>query len=133
MKKNAKRRRTKDQVKEDKENARKQEELIQAKLADMYTEIEAARWLVYSTAVRAEAAATGSGQRVNKEAAAAILFSAEVCSRVANHAVQIHGGYGYMNEFRVSRYLRDAKLLEIGAGTSEIRRLLIGRELVGSE
>ena len=86
-------------------------QLIQAKLADMYTEIEAARWLVYSTAVRAEAASQGSGERLNKEAAAAILFSAEVCTRAANHAVQIHGGYGYMNEFRVSRYLRDAKLM----------------------
>jgi len=99
----------------------------------MYTETEAARWLVYSTAVRAQAAATGSGERVNKEAAASILFAAEVCTRVANAAVQIHGGYGYMNETRVSRYLRDAKLLEIGAGTSEIRRLLIGRELMGPE
>ena len=106
-------------------------QLIQAKLADMYTELEAARWLVYSTAVRAQAAAAGSGERVNKQAAAAILFSAEVCTRVADAAVQIHGGYGYMNETRVSRYLRDAKLLEIGAGTSEIRRLLIGRELIG--
>ena len=106
-------------------------QLIQAKLADMYTDIEAARWLVYSTAVRAQAAASGSGQRLNKEAAAAILFAAEACTRVANAAVQIHGGYGYMNESRVSRYLRDARLLEIGAGTSEIRRLLIGRELMG--
>ena len=108
-------------------------QLIQAKLADMYTETEAARWLVYSTAVRAGAAAAGSGQRFDKEAAAAILFAAEVSTRVANQAVQVHGGYGYMNEARVSRYLRDARLLEIGAGTSEIRRLLIGRELVGPE
>ncbi len=106
-------------------------QLIQAKLADMYTEIEAARWLVYRTAAVAESAAHGLGPRVNKEAAAAILFAAEMCTRVADQAVQIHGGYGYMNETRVSRYLRDAKLLEIGAGTSEIRRLLIGRELVG--
>ena len=73
-------------------------QLIQAKLADMYTETEAARWLVYSTAVRAGAAAAGSGQRFDKEAAAAILFAAEVSTRVANQAVQIHGGYGYMNE-----------------------------------
>ena len=108
-------------------------QLIQAKLADMYTETEAARWLVYSTAVRAGAAAAGSGQRFDKEAAAAILFAAEVSTRVANQAVQVHGGYGYMNEARVSRYLRDARLLEIGAGTSEIRRLLIGRELIGPE
>ena len=106
-------------------------QLIQAKLADMYTEIEAARWLVYRTAVAAESAAQGLGPRVNKAAAAAILFAAEMSTRVADQAVQIHGGYGYMNETAVSRYLRDAKLLEIGAGTSEIRRLIIGRELVG--
>ena len=106
-------------------------QLIQAKLADMYTEIEAARWLLYRTAVLADKASKGSGERVNKEAAAAILFTAEMATRVADRAVQIHGGYGYMNETPVSRYLRDAKLLEIGAGTSEIRRLLIGRELVG--
>jgi isovaleryl-CoA dehydrogenase len=108
-------------------------QLIQAKLADMYTELEAARWLVYRTAVLADKASQGSGERVNKEAAAAILFAAEMSTRVADAAVQIHGGYGYMNESRVSRYLRDAKLLEIGAGTSEVRRLLIGRELVGPE
>ena len=106
-------------------------QLIQAKLADMYTEIEAARWLLYRTAVLADEASKGSGERVNKEAAAAILFTAEMATRVADSAVQIHGGYGYMNEMPVSRYLRDAKLLEIGAGTSEIRRLLIGRELIG--
>ncbi len=106
-------------------------QLIQAKLADMYTELEAARWLVYRTAVVAEKAAKGSGERMDKEAAAAILYAGEMATRVANQAVQIFGGYGYMNETRVSRYLRDAKLLEIGAGTSEIRRLLIGRELIG--
>lgn len=106
-------------------------QLIQAKLADMYTQVEAARWLLYRTAVAAEAASKGSGERVNKEAAAAILFAAEMSTRVADSAVQIHGGYGYLNDAPVSRYLRDAKLLEIGAGTSEIRRLLIGRELVG--
>ena len=108
-------------------------QLIQAKLADMYTQIEAARWLVYRTAVAAESAARGLGPRVNKEAAAAILFTAEMATRVCDQAVQIFGGYGYMNETRVSRYLRDAKLLEIGAGTSEVRRLIIGRELVGEE
>ena len=92
---------------------------------------EAARWLLYRTAVLADEVSKGSGERVNKEAAAAILFTAEMATRVADSAVQIHGGYGYMNETPVSRYLRDAKLLEIGAGTSEVRRLLIGRELVG--
>ena len=107
-------------------------QLIQAMLADMYTELEAARWLVYRTASLVEDRAA-RGERTNKEAAAAILYSAEMSSRVADKAVQIHGGYGYMSESRVARYVRDAKLLEIGAGTSEIRRLLIGRELVGPE
>lgn len=107
-------------------------QLIQAMLADMYTELEAARWLVYRTASLVEQRAA-RGQRANKEAAAAILYSAEMSSRVADKAVQIHGGYGYMSESRAARYVRDAKLLEIGAGTSEIRRLLIGRELVGPE
>ncbi len=107
-------------------------QLIQAMLADMYTELEAARWLVYRTASVVEQRAS-QGERANKEAAAAILYSAEMSSRVADKAVQIHGGYGYMSESRVARYVRDAKLLEIGAGTSEIRRLLIGRELVGPE
>ncbi len=107
-------------------------QLIQAMLADMYTELEAARWLVYRTASLVEDRAA-RGERTNREAAAAILYSAEMSSRVADKAVQIHGGYGYMSESRVARYVRDAKLLEIGAGTSEIRRLLIGRELVGPE
>ena len=99
-------------------------QLIQAKLADMYTQVEAARALVYQTAVRAEQG------RVRKEAAAAILFSAEMATRVALDAMQIHGGYGYMNELPLGRLVRDAKLLEIGAGTSEIRRLIIGEELL---
>ena len=107
-------------------------QLIQAMLADMYTELEAARWLVYRTAHLVEESAT-RGIRSNKEAAAAILYAAEMSSRVADKAVQIHGGYGYMSESRVARYVRDAKLLEIGAGTSEIRRMLIGRELIGPE
>ena len=90
-------------------------QLIQAMLADMYTELEAARWLVYRTAHVVEEAAS-RGIRSNKEAAAAILYSAEMSSRVADKAVQIHGGYGYMSESRVARYVRDAKLLEIGGG-----------------
>jgi isovaleryl-CoA dehydrogenase len=99
-------------------------QLIQAKLADMYTQIEAARALVYQTATRAE------HEPVHKEAAAAILFAAEMSTRVALDAMQIHGGYGYLNELPLGRLVRDAKLLEIGAGTSEIRRLIIGRELM---
>lgn len=99
-------------------------QLIQAKLADMYTQIEAARALVYQTAVLAE-----QGD-AHKEAAAAILFASEVATRVALDAMQIHGGYGYLNDLPLGRLVRDAKLLEIGAGTSEIRRLIIGRELL---
>jgi isovaleryl-CoA dehydrogenase len=104
-------------------------QLIQGKIADMYTQLEAARWLVYRTAGLAWNAK--QGQRVSKEAAAAILFSAEMSTKVALDAVQIFGGAGYMADAPVARYLRDAKLLEIGAGTSEIRRWLIGRELLG--
>ncbi|MDE3094496.1 MAG: acyl-CoA dehydrogenase family protein [Chloroflexota bacterium] len=99
-------------------------QLIQAKLADMYTQVEAARALVYQTAVLAERG------EVHKEAAAAILFAAEMATRVSLDAMQVHGGYGYMNDLPLGRLIRDAKLVEIGAGTSEIRRLIIGRELV---
>ncbi len=99
-------------------------QLIQAKLADMYTQVEAARALVYQTAVRAERSPA------SKEAAAAILFAAEMSTRVALDAMQIHGGYGYLNDLPLGRLVRDAKLLEIGAGTSEIRRLIIGRALL---
>jgi len=98
-------------------------QLVQAKLADMYTTLEAARALVYRTAVLAER------EPVHKEAAAAILFAAEMATRNALDAMQIHGGYGYLNDLPLGRLVRDAKLLEIGAGTSEIRRLIIGREL----
>ena len=99
-------------------------QLIQAKLADMYTQLEAARALVYQTALRAERSPA------SKEAAAAILFAAEMATRAALDAMQIHGGYGYLNDLPLGRLVRDAKLLEIGAGTSEIRRLIIGRALV---
>jgi isovaleryl-CoA dehydrogenase len=99
-------------------------QLIQAKLADMYTQIEAARALVYQTAVLADRSP------VRKEAAAAILYAAEMSTRVALDAMQIHGGYGYLTDLPLGRLVRDAKLLEIGAGTSEIRRLIIGRELL---
>ncbi len=99
-------------------------QLIQAKLADMYTAVEAARALLYQTA------AVAGERSVHKEAAAAILFTAEMATQVALDAMQIHGGYGYMNELPLGRLVRDAKLLEIGAGTSEIRRLIIGRELL---
>jgi isovaleryl-CoA dehydrogenase len=100
-------------------------EMIQAKLADMYTQLEAARWLVYRTASLAE-----QGGSVAREAAAAILFASEMATKVCLDAIQIHGGYGYLNELPLGRYLRDAKLMEIGAGTSEIRRYIIARELL---
>ena len=100
-------------------------QMIQAKIADMYTQIEAARWLVYRTAAAAEQAGVNA-----RDAAAAILFAAEMATKVCLDAIQIHGGYGYLNELPLGRYLRDAKLLEIGAGTSEIRRYIIARELL---
>ena len=108
-------------------------QLIKAKLADMYTEIEAARGLVYQAAVMADLDKMqrgGKGTEIHKIAAAAILFTAEMSTRVVNQAIQIHGGYGYMLEFPINRFYRDAKLYEIGAGTSEIRRLIIADELI---
>lgn len=101
-------------------------QLIQAKLADMYTGIETARAFLYGVAER-----TGKTERLRKESAAAVLYAAEMATKVCLEAIQIHGGYGYMMEYPVNRYLRDAKLMEIGAGTSEIRRILIAKELLG--
>ena len=106
-------------------------QLIQAKLADMYTRVEAARFLVYRAAMLADQATRGGkGTEVHKLAAAAILFASETATWVAGEALQVHGGYGYMLEYAINRFYRDAKLYEIGAGTSEIRRLIIGQELV---
>ena len=101
-------------------------QLIQAKIADMYTTLQAARLLTYDAATEA-----AKGKKVTLKAASAILFTAETATKVALEAVQIHGGYGYMLDYPVNRYLRDAKLYEIGAGTSEVRRLIIARELLG--
>jgi alkylation response protein AidB-like acyl-CoA dehydrogenase len=98
---------------------------IQFMLADMATEIEAARLMVYHAARLRDA-----GVPFGKEAAMAKLYSSEVASRAANKAVQIHGGYGYTKDFPVERYLRDAKLCEIGEGTSEIQRIVIARQLL---
>lgn len=103
-------------------------QMIQSKLADMYTAIEASRLLTYSAAMRAD-----EGKDITMDAAAAILFTAEAATKIALDAVQIHGGYGYMLEYPVNRYLRDAKLYEIGAGTSEIRRLIIARGILGMD
>ncbi|MCL9781970.1 isovaleryl-CoA dehydrogenase [Vibrio sp. S4M6] len=99
-------------------------QLVQAKLADMYTQSNAARAYVYTVA-----AACDRGETTRKDAAGAILYSAELATKVALDTIQLLGGNGYINEFPAGRLLRDAKLYEIGAGTSEIRRMLIGREL----
>ena len=99
---------------------------IQWKLADMATEIDAARLLLLQAASLKDA-----GQPFTKEASYAKLFAAEVAMKAATEAVQIHGGYGYIKEFPVERYFRDAKFCAIGEGTSEIQRLIIARELLG--
>jgi len=93
--------------------------------ADMKTELEAARMLVHRAAHLAD-----TGQPYTQEASMAKLFASEVATRACNKAVQIHGGYGYTREFPVERYLRDAKLCEIGEGTSEIQRSIIAREIL---
>ncbi len=109
-------------------------QMIQQKLADMYTRTEAARLLVYRAAEVAQRATRGGkGTEITRQAAAAILFAAETATWVCDQAVQIHGGYGYCIEFPVQKLWRDAKLYEIGAGTSEIRRMIIARELTRDE
>jgi isovaleryl-CoA dehydrogenase len=99
-------------------------QLIQAKIADMYTQANAARAYVYAVAK-----ACDRGKATRKDAAGAILFAAEKATWAALEAIQALGGNGYINDYPTGRLLRDAKLYEIGAGTSEIRRMLIGREL----
>jgi alkylation response protein AidB-like acyl-CoA dehydrogenase len=101
---------------------------IQFKLADMATGLDAARLLTYRAAVLAD-----QGRPFTKEASMAKVYSAEAAMAAATQAIQIHGGYGYTVEYPVERYLRDAKLCEIGEGTSEIQRLIIAREIVGRE
>jgi len=99
-------------------------QLMQAKVADMYVALNAARAYVYAVARACDA-----GRATREDAAGAILFSAERATQVALDAIQCLGGNGYINDYPTGRLLRDAKLYEIGAGTSEIRRMLIGREL----
>jgi isovaleryl-CoA dehydrogenase len=99
-------------------------QLVQGKLADMYVAMNASKAYVYSVAK-----ACDRGETTREDAAGAILYAAENATKVALDAIQLLGGNGYVNEFPTGRYLRDAKLYEIGAGTSEIRRMLIGREL----
>jgi isovaleryl-CoA dehydrogenase len=101
-------------------------ELIQGKLADMYAALNACRSYAYTVA-----AACDRAEATRKDAAACILYCAEAATRSALDAIQLLGGNGYINDYPTGRLLRDAKLYEIGAGTSEIRRMLIGRELFG--
>ncbi len=100
-------------------------QLVQGKLADMYTVMNAARAYVYAVA-----AACDRGETTRKDAAGCVLFAAERATQMALDAIQLLGGNGYTNDYPTGRLLRDAKLYEIGAGTSEIRRWLIGREMM---
>ncbi|MDE2302054.1 MAG: acyl-CoA dehydrogenase family protein [Sphingomonadales bacterium] len=102
-------------------------QLIQAKVADMYVALQSARAYVYAVA-----RACDGGRTTRFDAAGAILLASENAFRVAGEAVQALGGAGYTKDWPVERFLRDAKLLDIGAGTNEIRRMLIGRELIGA-
>ncbi len=102
-------------------------QLIQAKIADMYVALQSARAYTYAVAKSCDA-----GQTTRFDAAGAILLASENAFRVAGEAIQALGGAGYTKDWPVERFLRDAKLLDIGAGTNEIRRMLIGRELIGA-
>jgi isovaleryl-CoA dehydrogenase len=107
-------------------------QLIQAKIADMYSNIEAARLLTWRACAEAVSMERGGkGTDVHRLSAAALLFTAEMAEKVVYDALQIHGGNGYSREFEVNRLYRDVRLGTIGAGTSEIRRLIIARELLG--
>jgi isovaleryl-CoA dehydrogenase len=99
-------------------------QIMQGKLADMYTTMNACRSYVYMVAMAAD-----RGETTRKDAAGCILYAAEKTTQIALEAIQALGGNGYINDYPTGRLLRDAKLYEIGAGTSEIRRMLIGREL----
>jgi isovaleryl-CoA dehydrogenase len=99
-------------------------QLLQGKIADMYTDMNAARAYVYAVA-----SACDAGRTTRFDAAGCILFAAEKATQMALQAIQVLGGNGYINDYATGRLLRDAKLYEIGAGTSEVRRMLIGREL----
>jgi isovaleryl-CoA dehydrogenase len=99
-------------------------QLVQGKVADMYVTMNAAKAYVYAVAK-----ACDRGETTREDAAGAILYAAENATKMALDAIQLLGGNGYINDYPTGRLLRDAKLYEIGAGTSEIRRMLIGREL----
>ncbi|AUL17741.1 putative acyl-CoA dehydrogenase [Bordetella bronchiseptica E014] len=104
-------------------------QLIQGKLADMYSVLQASRAFCYAVGRNLDQLGAGHVRQVRKDCAALILYTAEKATWMAGEGVQILGGNGYINEYPVGRMWRDAKLYEIGAGTSEIRRMLIGREL----
>lgn len=99
-------------------------QMIQAKMANMYTTLNASRSYVYNVAHSLD-----RGERQNNDCAAVILYTAEAATQMALDAIQILGGNGYINDYPTGRFLRDAKLYEIGAGTSEVRRLIIGRAI----
>ncbi len=101
-------------------------QLVQEKLANMYMQLEASRGLVHRALD-----SVGHDKRTGRPACAALTYASEASTRVALDAIQLHGGNGYMRDLPIERLMRDAKLLEIGAGTSEIRRLVIARELLG--
>ena len=99
-------------------------QLVQGKIADMYSSMNACKSYLYTVA-----AACDRGETTRKDAAGVILYTAEKATQMALDAIQLLGGNGYINDFATGRLLRDAKLYEIGAGTSEVRRMLIGREI----
>lgn len=108
-------------------------QLIQAKLADMYCDYKASKWMAYSAASYCDSLSDkrgGKGTDLDRISAAALLFCGEKGTKIALDAIQIHGGYGYCTEYAVSRHLLDQKVWEIGAGTSEVRRMIIARELL---
>ncbi len=104
-------------------------QLVQGKVADMYTVLQAGRAFLYTIGKNLDALGAGHVRQVRKDCASVILWTAEQATRMAGDGIQLFGGNGYINEYPLGRLWRDAKLYEIGAGTSEIRRMLIGREL----
>ncbi|MEW6332770.1 MAG: acyl-CoA dehydrogenase family protein [Thermodesulfobacteriota bacterium] len=108
-------------------------QFIQGKLADMYTHYMASKWMAYSAAAYCDSLTNkvgGKGTDLDRKAAAALLFCGETGTKIASDAIQIHGGYGYCTEYAVSRHYLDQKLWDIGAGTAEVRRMIIARELL---
>jgi isovaleryl-CoA dehydrogenase len=108
--------------------------MIQAKIADMYVWIETMRTFIYRVLAAADSvdAETAGRGPIHALSAASVMYAAETMARVVSEAVQIHGGAGYIWESEVNRLFRASKLLEIGAGTTEVRKLIISRELLGS-